>query len=438
MRRHPILYLAALLPACAGPAASQHPREHAEPIALTNVTIIPGNGAPAQAGMTIELREGRIAAIYQTGSRAPAPRITTLDLAGHYVIPGLIDAHVHLATVDRPDNITSAILRFALLGGVTTVRDMGGNANRVMELARRYAPENAASPRIYGSAVFAGPRWFTTYDSTRVRYWSASAPVGEAAGLRRVDANTDIAAAVRTAAALGVRGIKLYSDLSPQTIASIDREARAAGLQVWSHAVSEPSRVQEIAAGGAVTISHADQLLWASLPAGDARLGDRAARAELLRSVAPDAPQLLSVYGDLATRGVMLEPTLLVMQMGDMRDGEFGPLGEIQAWAVAATRAAHRSGVRIVAGTDAIGQRTPNIHLEMRLLVEQAGLTPVEAIQAATQHGAMALGIADSTGTVEVGKWADVVVLGADPRESIRNTAMVRMVFRRGYRAERR
>ncbi len=428
------LLLIALLPACAGRVDSQ---SAAAPLALTNVTVIPGSGAPPRPGMTIELRDGRITALYPTGSRAVGSEFELRDLPGHFVMPGLIDAHVHLATVDRPDNITAAILRYTLLGGVTTVRDMGGNAPRVLELARRAARDTASAPRIYASAVFAGPRWFANYDSTRLHYWSAGAAVGSAPGARRIDAATDIAAAVRDAAALGVRGIKLYADLAPDRIIAIGREARAAGLQVWSHAVSEPSRVQEIAAGGAVAVSHADQLVWATLPAADPRMGNREVRAQLFRSVSPDGPELRDAFRAMRAAGTMLEPTLLVMQLGDMRDGEMGPLGEIQAWSVAATRAAHRSGVRLVAGTDAIGQRTPNIHLEMRLLVEQVGLTPLEAIQAATQHGAMALGIADSTGTVEVGKWADLVVLRADPTSDIRKTRDVVMVLRRGVRHER-
>ncbi|HYE96406.1 MAG TPA: amidohydrolase family protein, partial [Rubricoccaceae bacterium] len=93
---------------------------------------------------------------------------------------------------------------------------------------------------------------------------------------------------------------------------------------------------------------------------------------------------------------------------------------------------AHALGVPLVAGTDALGRETPNIHSELQLFVEQVGLTPLEAIQAATAHGAAALGLADSTGTVAVGKWADLLVLRANPAEDIRNTQTIRYVIRGG------
>jgi hypothetical protein len=428
----PLLALLFLCLGCSAEATGQ------TPIALTGVTVIDGTGAPARPGMTIVIEGERIAAVFPTGSQALPVGVRTLDVAGSYVIPGLIDSHVHLATFDRPDNVVNAILRYALLGGVTSVRDMGGNPERVQVYARASRAADAVMPRVYGSAVFAGPRWFATYDTTRLAFWSGDAPVGAAPGVRRIDGSTDIAAAVRAAEALGVQGIKLYSDLPPAHVEAIIREADSVGLLVWSHAVSEPTRPQDISAGGAVSLSHADQLIWNALPSGSPAMGARDERARLMERIAPDGPELAPLYRALAERGTLLEPTLLVMQMGGIRDGRLGPLGLVQAWAVGATRAAHRAGVPIVAGTDAIGQRTPYIHTELQLLVDQVGLTPLEAIQAATQHGARALGIADSTGTIVAGKWADLVVLSADPSADVRNTQTVRMVIRGGQVHERR
>jgi imidazolonepropionase-like amidohydrolase len=99
---------------------------------------------------------------------------------------------------------------------------------------------------------------------------------------------------------------------------------------------------------------------------------------------------------------------------------------------VDAAAAAHRAGVRLLAGTDDMGRQSPNIHGELQLLVRQVGLTPLEAIRSATQYGAEALGAQDSLGTIAPGKVADLVVLRADPSADIRNTQTIAYVMQRG------
>jgi len=101
------------------------------------------------------------------------------------------------------------------------------------------------------------------------------------------------------------------------------------------------------------------------------------------------------------------------------------------AWTAAATARAHREGVRICAGTDAIGGSTPNLPEELGLLVRLAGLTPLEAIRAATAANADALGLADR-GRVRAGLRADLVLLSADPSADIANLRRVEAVFRAG------
>ena len=108
------------------------------------------------------------------------------------------------------------------------------------------------------------------------------------------------------------------------------------------------------------------------------------------------------------------------------------------AWSAGATHEAWTAGVPITAGTDSIGVdepgTLPNIHEELRLLVEQAGLTPMAAITAATRNGARAIGIEATRGTIAVGKAADLVVLSADPTADIRHTRDIVWVFQGGRR----
>jgi hypothetical protein len=204
---------------------------------------------------------------------------------------------------------------------------------------------------------------------------------------------------------------------------------------VWAHAVVPPARPDEVVLAGADVVSHADQLVWITRPGGFD--GSRETRARLMTEFAPTSAPITALLDSMRARGTLFEPTLYVMQQGGFQRGETGPPSQVAQWSIDVTREAQRRGVRIVAGTDAIGLRTPFLHAELQLLVRQAGFTPLEAIRAATENAAAALGLADSTGTITVGKWADLVVLDADPSADIRNTQTVRMVLRGGVVHER-
>lgn len=430
-----LLLVLGSLTACLGSQAA--PPERGQ-IALADVTVIDGTGASPQPHMTVLIDAGRIAAVFPSGSRPFPEGVQVLDVAGMYVMPGLIDSHVHLATFERPPGMLRALLRYALLGGVTTVRDMGGNAERVAVLAAESRSDAAPMPRIYFSAVVAGPAWFASYDPERLRFWSEGRLPGTAPGVRVLTDTTDVVGLVREAAALGATGVKVYADVPEERLAALASAAHRHGLRLWSHAVVPPTRPEEVVASGADVISHADQLIWAAAPAS-AAVGDRAERSRLLRSTPPDAPAITAVLDAMRARGTLFEPTLLVMQLGRVREGSavVAPLDTLPAWAVGVTRHAHSVGVPIIAGTDALGRETPFIHSELQLLVHQVGLSPLEAIRAATERGAAALGLADSTGTVAVGKWADLVVMRANPAGDIRNTQTIRYVIRGGRVHER-
>jgi len=102
-------------------------------IALTGVTLFDGTGRAPQRNETLLIEGERIAAVFPDGSRAMPAGVTRLELTGRYVIPGLIDSHVHVATDPSGEDSrarTERRLRKALLGGVTAVRDMAGTCAR--------------------------------------------------------------------------------------------------------------------------------------------------------------------------------------------------------------------------------------------------------------------------------------------------------------------
>jgi hypothetical protein len=138
-----------LAPIAAAPSA---PR----PVALVNGTVIDGRGGPARSGMTVLLRDGRIEALLDAHRGALPTDAQPIDVRGQYILPGLIDAHVHLPRKRRELEQTLALM---LQGGITSVRDMAGDAV-AFKAVRRRQEEGVEVPTIYYSAFFAGPAFF--------------------------------------------------------------------------------------------------------------------------------------------------------------------------------------------------------------------------------------------------------------------------------------
>jgi imidazolonepropionase-like amidohydrolase len=140
----------------------------------------------------------------------------------------------------------------------------------------------------------------------------------------------------------------------------------------------------------------------------------------------------------MLSKGTFLDPTMVVVsQLEKTEKGKiFQDPRQMAEWSYMFTMRAHIRRVPIVAGTDVQETPTtrdfPNIHTEMELLVSKAGLTPLEAITAATRNGAQVLGVSDSYGTIAPGKIADLVVLSADPSVDIRNTTRIVYVIKGG------
>ena len=393
------------------------------PVALAHVTVIDGTGAEPRADRTVLLRGGRIAAEFASDSVEPPAGAEVLDLRGRWLIPGLIDTHVHLATDpsggDRRDLVLQR-LRNALHGGLTTVRDMAGDGRALAELSRAALVGDIESPAIYYAAVFAGPEFFS---DPRVLAVSRGVAPGQAPWARAVTAKSDWPQIVAEVRGTGATAIKVYAAVSAPVLRPLVKEAHRQGLRAWAHATLFPARPSEVVAAGVDVLSHASLLAWETaepMPGFTER-----------RKVQPpsvDDPRIQSLLRTMARRGTILDATLFVM-------GDAPP--EIRYWSSEVTRAAWAAGVPISAGTDSIGVDAPgtlpNIHEEMALLVE-AGLSPLAAITAATRNGARAIGIEKMRGTIAPGMAADLVVLAADPLADIHQTRDIVMVFRDGVR----
>ncbi len=407
------------------------------PLLLTHVTLIDGSGAPAQAGMSIAISEGRIAALYPDGSRAPPKSAHVEDLSGRYVIPGLIDAHVHLTGAEADIAHYRPHLRAMLLGGVTGLRDMAGDDRLIAYLARQANTDEWASPDIFYVALMSGPSFFA--EDVRAQQASAGEPLGFAPWMQAVTAATDIPLAVAEAKGTGATGIKLYANLPASLVTKITAEAHRQGLQVWTHATIFPASPGDAVAAGVDTISHSPYLVWAAAP----RVPDdyRVRAHGDFMHIRPDAQAILALFREMKQHGTILDATLRAFAQEARHDPHSVGAG-IMPWSYAVTRLAHEQGVPIDVGTDSSGlvagahgvdlHALPPVHAEMALLVEHCGFTPLEAIRAATEVSAVALGQGPQRGTISVGKRADLVVLTADPTRDIHNTGKIAFVIKQG------
>jgi hypothetical protein len=338
--------------------------------------------------------------------------------------------HVHLEYFDKPD-----VLQLFLKHGVTTVRSMDGRPN-IMVWRDETAAGRLAGPRI----VTAGP----ILDG---------APPAREDNLALADAAAG-RAAVAEQAGLGYDFIKVYTNLSPETHAAILEEAQRRGLRVAGHV---PRKVPlAAAAAGHWSIEHLGDFAPAVSDPGGATPGW--ARRFLAAPIAPE--RLAALGGTLAASRVWVVPTTV------QKDRELAPATTVDAWVAAEMQAVpaevlagwrsasarwaerlepddwalieqarrnrlavilafHGAGVRLAVGSD-----TPNpfvlpglsVHLELANFVA-AGLTPAQALAAATIEPARMLGLEREQGSVEVGKRADLLLLSANPLDDIGNAA---------------
>jgi imidazolonepropionase-like amidohydrolase len=398
-------------------------------LVLNDVNLIDGTGGVARPHMRVIIRGERIEKVEESSGPLPAGA-EVRDLKGMTVIPGLIDAHVHLTNGPGNQEQVAKTLRFGLLGGVTSVRDMGGDDVVLAELAKTAADANNAAPRIYYSTLVAGPKWF---DDPRPKASAHGGVAGEVAWMRAITPSSDFASVIAGGKATGATGLKIYADLDAATVSAITHEAHRQGLKVWAHSAVFPAKPSEVVLAGVDVVSHSVYLGAEGMnpPLESYEAAKRGQGIDYSKSVL-GTKTMSTLLREMEDAGTILDETLFVTYNG--RRGDDDP---IWRWTVAVTRAAHDAGIiPLAAGTDSFGSpardAVPNIHREMELLVKECGLTPIDAIHSATYNGARAIGIEKSYGTVEAGKVADLVVLRTNPSTDIHHTTDIASVIKAG------
>lgn len=424
------------------PALQQFVAVEAPVVALRNVKVIDGTGAPAKTEQTIIIEGDRITAVGPTRSVRVPQGARVVDLAGHTVIPGLVGLHNHsyyTAAGGRAAQLSFSGSRLYLASGVTTIRTTGA----------RSPYEELNLKREIDAGLVIGPTMFTTGPYLTGQRGSRT--------MTRLNGPDDARRVVRYWSEEGVSWFKAYTEISRAELAAAIEEAHKHGVKVTAHLCS-------------VTYSEAVDMGIDNLEHG------LFANSEYDPRKQPDEcpPGFYNGYDGLdiqsepvqrtirkmVERGVAMTSTLVVYEISvegrpPIDERVFEVLApEIARDVRAAAEARQTDGISpavlkkamefeyafakaggvLAAGVDptGYGAAPPGLgdQRNFELLLE-AGFTPVEVVRIMSANGAKVLGILDSVGTVEPGKVADLVVIEGDP-ERAGHIRDVRLVFRHG------
>ena len=428
--------------------------------AFIGATLVDGTGAAPVRNAVVLMRDGRVACAGPRAACPVPPDADTVSAAGKWIIPGLVDTHVHFSQtgwVDgRPDALDlrdqypydqveadlharpERFFRSYLCSGVTSVFDVGGYP-WTLDLQARTAHSTTA-PRV----LSAGPLlstidfWLNLPDQRQFIYMADDATVRQA---------------VRAHKAWGAAAMKVWYIMPPQPpdtarvsalVAAAGDEARKVGLPLIVHATGLWEAKDALRAGARVLVHS----VW-SAPVDDEflALARRAGTIYAPTLMVPDGYRQVAARRferdrqplecvDPGTRAKALatdsvapakRPTTAALEQRAARTAQ----GLAQG--LANLKRVHDAGIPIALGTDAGNPLTlhgASVFMELEAM-QAAGLTPLEVLVAATRTGARALGL-DSTGTVTAGATADLVVLDADPLADIKNVRRIALVVRRG------
>ncbi|MDP9203429.1 MAG: amidohydrolase family protein [Gemmatimonadota bacterium] len=440
-----LLAMLAVLHACASVSTTPAP----DAIAIVGVTVIdPSSSQPSATDQTILVADGVIRAVGPPSSIDIPAGARRVDGRGKFAIPGLWDAHVHFM------NTGVTALPLLVANGITSVREMGGYIDSTRAWQARMKAGTLVGPRIVTPGpILESPRYLQGVVERSARANSQLALRVLPYRMRVAD-SIEARRAIDSLVKLHVDFVKVRTSANPETFYAILRDARRAGLRVAAHQQNLPLR--SALDSGQTDLEHA------ILPPLS-RLSD-ATRDSIYRKFVDNGawytPTLtvsraVMLSGDSAAKAIFsadairlderkayASPWLLGwwrMQVDErIADSSSAPAATLEALyqsSASDVRRMHELGVNILAGTDAgsvLVYPGFGLHEELQRLVEDAKLTPRDALWSATIGPARFARLDDRLGTLSAGKIADIVLLDADPLSNIRNTRRIFAVVQGG------
>lgn len=376
---------------------------------LTNANILDAKGAHFIKGKHLVISDGKIRSLTTSLKKWKGARV--IDLQGKYIIPGLIDAHVHV-TANRKNNIenTYSHLNYFLRHGITSVRDAAGDGSALRLAQEEIRLGKRSGSDVYFAAFMAGDWYFNRDQHLRKEPYQPWEQLLTPA--------TDLDSAMAAAKACGATGVKLYHSFDKDFLPKVIAAAKRHGLKTWGHTMMYPAKPIEVVGAGLEVLSHVSMLENLTT---DTLFFRRKTSLAYKDSVI--AQLYISTFCRMMKKKkAILDATLCVSEERD-------------PWVFPLLKRVHAAGVEIAAGTDQIvdvNRPYPRLLDELRYFVEQCGFTNAEAIRSATITGAKVVGQEKHIGSIEKGKQADIIVLNGDPLQNIAELRNIQMVIKSG------
>ena len=371
---------------------------YCQDVVFYNINIVDVENGEIIPEMTVTINNGRIVDICKAKERIEQGQE---DCTGNYLMPGLIDSHVHWASYAQiPENLlglTNAYLK----EGITTVREMGGDLRLVEKYQNDLKKGDIVGPTVYTASYWAGKG----YRENRVLF-AADCEGGVAPWDQEVSDTMSVATIekmVVEAKKYGCTGLKLYHSISYETLKKIVEACQRHDVKPWGHFTIFPATAMDVVKSGVQTVSHT--YLISGLEGFNRSYKTK-------RFTEEEIAKRSEIFKEMAKRGTILDATVSICIGNGSAEEAFRYTNE-----------AYKAGVTIAAGTDWAHLERGIIRSafleELQLLADSCGMSIPDVLRAATIVGAEIIGQSGNLGVIKEGAEADLLVLSENPLESL-------------------